>query len=84
MTRNETITSYIVDSSVRALSCVDPSHAWVGTSDGNTLLLDLNLKHCTTTLSGPDIEPITSIDTHKSCVFTSCRDGIIRVYKLDA
>ncbi len=34
----------------------------------------------TATLTGPNIDNITTIITNNNIIYTSCRDGIIRIY----
>ncbi len=50
--------------------------------DGNCVAWDLDESHMTVTkLTGPDVDPITSIRASVGKLFTTCRDGCVRVYE---
>lgn len=58
------------------------SYCVAGHKDGSCVMFDSENKDTVIRrLTGPDIDPITSIICHDKYIYTSCRDGCVRIYK---
>jgi WD40 repeat protein len=72
---------FLSSSAVTSLSPLSPQTCIAGYADGTAIIWRLDsLFEPVSKLTGPDIDHVTSVCLRGDKIYTSCRDGCVRVY----